>query len=750
MVTTFHEGKYTDDVREVYATLLSMNVGVKNIENVIKTVLEKLGGLKVERLPKKTFAEYMMVEAKALAQIQAAEAMLNSNFNTLHTDGTKRMGREFGGLQVGTDSGQLSLGISELVSGNTESFLKMIDQILSDMGSLLETDEDIAVKKAKLLLSVKNLMTDRHIVNTCLKNCLEKMRFECVPEDGDTPEEVRTKVAKLNGFKCNLHVIVNFASQAEIGLKQWEKNISNLDNVEDNNVNFTYNQSTTDFIRACCKLCVPGADEKSGYGSLFRTFLSDNNIDLKLTTFHGHRINLLFAMGASVFFHKDNIYEFIDLYFEKENRNNLLKAVANYVKNPMYLAGCRAFGIVDKLFTGPLWRIIENADHILDLNQVWEQFKGFLEIYSQDATDLVEGKILYKNYTNIDEIFGCLFAVEDEELNILTTEALQIILLNFQLILERQLSDCLPGGILNEKTDGIDINLREQSKSVATTNIISERDFANLDRLQREKPNANLIALEVNLTQNEKIEAVKTQLKFRKKVLHMNVEDKTLLQFSSNTISFSLAELISNLKVLIHLNINVDNAQSGTKDTCIIFCIKSKEEREQIMEKQRELICIKLNEIKIKQNPPPVCEPVQKKPRKSNSNKSNYQSQNHDNVEETDFVVSKPSETYTPKSIALKAGQYIAVAYIDTWYPGQILSVKNDLLVQVKFLCPSQNMGNLFKWTQKDDISVVENIFIFCSDFEVKAKDSGGRTRVLTNYDTICSEYKKYYNTYFV
>ncbi|CAC5420538.1 unnamed protein product [Mytilus coruscus] len=65
--------KYTDDVREVYATLLSMNICVKNIENVIKTVLEKLGGLKVERLPNKTFAEYMMVEAKALAQIQAAE-----------------------------------------------------------------------------------------------------------------------------------------------------------------------------------------------------------------------------------------------------------------------------------------------------------------------------------------------------------------------------------------------------------------------------------------------------------------------------------------------------------------------------------------------------------------------------------------------------------------------------------------------------------------------------------------------------
>ena len=48
--------------------------------------------------PQKTFAEIMMIEAKALAQLQAGEAMLTSNFNTLHTDGIQRMGREFGGL----------------------------------------------------------------------------------------------------------------------------------------------------------------------------------------------------------------------------------------------------------------------------------------------------------------------------------------------------------------------------------------------------------------------------------------------------------------------------------------------------------------------------------------------------------------------------------------------------------------------------------------------------------------------------
>jgi signal recognition particle GTPase len=37
-------------VREVYAALLSANVGVKNVEHIVRTVLNKLGGVKVGRL----------------------------------------------------------------------------------------------------------------------------------------------------------------------------------------------------------------------------------------------------------------------------------------------------------------------------------------------------------------------------------------------------------------------------------------------------------------------------------------------------------------------------------------------------------------------------------------------------------------------------------------------------------------------------------------------------------------------------
>ncbi|CAG2215742.1 unnamed protein product [Mytilus edulis] len=511
-----------------------------------------------------------------------------------------------------------------MVRGDAESFKLLIDSVLTDMSKILVKNSDANLCKesrSKLILSIKNMMTDRHIVNQSLKSLLEKMKIECLPTDDDTDMDLIKKMSAINGFKCNLHVLVNFATQAESGLKLWEQNI--LESVDCSSF---FSPSCCDFIRASTKLCVPGADEKSGYGLLFKTFLNqlEPPVDLQLTTFHGHRINLLFSM-----------------------------------------AGCRALGIVDKLLTGPLWRIIENVDHILDLNDIWLVFKNSIELLSKDASELIEGKVFYPKFTKKDEVFNSLFINNDldEELNLLTIEALQIILINFLIIIERQLSDCLPGGIFNENTEGVNKDLRVESTTVATTNIVSERDFANLDRLRREKPNANTIALEgiilfsnnktlrwlddmnvekkaevfkiarektpeiikqfrkrkeeikknhmlllkqrkeekerkalkkqeevkaltieiqkygglwlnlkdlnLNLKKSEdKSEAVKTQIKFHKKVLKTNTEDKTLLQFSANSIQFNFEELLSHLKVLI--NFSSHSKQMGNNENFII------------------------------------------------------------------------------------------------------------------------------------------------------------------------------------
>lgn len=280
------------------------------------------------------------------------------------------------------------MGILESSQVTAESFFKMIQTIFTK-GEL--TDKENKNKKAaEIIVTIKNMMTDTHIVNTSLKNLLEKWKSRVPPlviDNYDTSKaDMKKSLLDINHFKCNLHVLVNLGSQAEAALKEWAKTII----VSDTLLSDSFSHSTPDFIRASTKLCVPGADHKSGDGLLFNFYLESLTPSIKqnMSTFYGHRINILFSMAASVFYHEKHIKEFIELYFD-DKQNNLVSCVANYLNNNVYLAGCRALGIIDKLCTGPLWRQIEESKHILDLNNAWLNFYNFLDEFSKDSSDLL-------------------------------------------------------------------------------------------------------------------------------------------------------------------------------------------------------------------------------------------------------------------------------------------------------------------------------------------------------------------------
>ena len=73
------------------------------------------------------------------------------------------------------------------------------------------------------------------------------------------------------------------------------------------------------------------------------------------------------------------------------------------------------------------------------------------------------------------------------------------------------LEDHLPGGVL----DKLNQQLLEKTKSVPNSNTISERDFAKLDSLLREKPNATTLALEgIILFSNNRDSSVVTRKEY--------------------------------------------------------------------------------------------------------------------------------------------------------------------------------------------------------------------------------------------
>ena len=63
----------------------------------------------------------------------------------------------------------------------------------------------------------------------------------------------------------------------------------------------------------------------------------------------------------------------------------------------------------------------------------------------------------------------------------------------FVITLQRLVVDHLPGGMYNSV---VDPQIIQETKSVPNTNVTPQRDFAVLDRLMTQKPNATYIALE--------------------------------------------------------------------------------------------------------------------------------------------------------------------------------------------------------------------------------------------------------------
>ena len=57
-VQVYSNGSYNNSVRMVYEDLLCMGMSTRNVEKVIRVVLDKLVGLSVGKLPKPTFAKY--------------------------------------------------------------------------------------------------------------------------------------------------------------------------------------------------------------------------------------------------------------------------------------------------------------------------------------------------------------------------------------------------------------------------------------------------------------------------------------------------------------------------------------------------------------------------------------------------------------------------------------------------------------------------------------------------------------------
>ena len=100
-----------------------MNVGISNVNPVIRCVLNHIASLYIKEFPQTATRTRMYTEMIGLAYQQLSEELQRGNNFTLHSDGTCKFGQHYYGFQVSTANTTYSLGLAEMLSGSATQVL---------------------------------------------------------------------------------------------------------------------------------------------------------------------------------------------------------------------------------------------------------------------------------------------------------------------------------------------------------------------------------------------------------------------------------------------------------------------------------------------------------------------------------------------------------------------------------------------------------------------------------------------------
>ena len=487
-IQTFDKGVYNPKVRECCMQLLASNVGIHNVNTCIEAVCD-LAGCKPDRLPSKSTLANMMVECKAMSHLQIAECVPVFETNALHSDGTTKFGEKYGGLQVTTPESCYTLCLTTMKAGGANDFKELLTNALSDVSKTCEASgKDTSISK-RILASIKNTMSDRHVVEKKFNELLESYRAEVLPsivEGWDSlTEDQRLSLTRMNNFFCGLHYLVGLADVAAETLKNWETLLTEEEGMSE--------AGTLKFIRITCKAVQKQCSQQAGCHLLFKAYLESQGVKLfPIAKFQGNRFNIIFYNAAGVFYVREHLTRYLEEVHP--NPNQLLQAVLRDVKTPHYLIGCRALGLVSKCITGPLWRMLESVHSMSTLGKTYQRLHRLLLKWSEDPRELLVGKGLNEEIDDNDHVFAELLrTLEDDQA---ACELLQMLSKSFAIVSEGLLGDHLADGTFSDMDSA---TLDNETVNLPATNVCSERDFALLDRyVWFSRPLALITTLQAN------------------------------------------------------------------------------------------------------------------------------------------------------------------------------------------------------------------------------------------------------------
>ena len=485
---------YNEDLQKCVHKLLEHNVSASQVSNVIEACLDLAGKKPNHDLPSESTVRKMNLQRGVISSMQIREELPTKENLTLAMDEASHYGRKYATFNItGSDSKLYVLGLRDLLTKGGKDTLDVFRDILSDLDKVYYKPE-IGDVSQDILFHLRNVMSDRASSEKKFGELLEAYRREILPKVkadwNELDAEVQDKIAKMHFFYCVMHVLVHFAECDNFSIMEGES--AHFDGqipVHDVRYRKKSESGTLRLIRTACKAFAFGGDLKAGCHSRFllwiQPWLKERSLTFTLTRFSHNRFNILHHNAVIVYCLHEKMKEFLE-----DDQSN--QWVLHDLKQPYFIAGCKALGLVCKLVTTPLWRLLERKRHIFDMNKKYLEMTTFLKDASTNAEDFMCGQMKPFDDIPVKEDYWFHELIKPSVYDVDCITLLSIMLPALAKLAQERFKDQLPGGTYADPTE----ELTKETESVPLHNKMCETVFARADFLLHNKPNISTVAVE--------------------------------------------------------------------------------------------------------------------------------------------------------------------------------------------------------------------------------------------------------------
>ena len=455
------DGKtYSSSTRLKVFDCIVNKVPTANIPVLLRQ-LEKRSGNELQSVPQRSTVELMARELGAVAELQAAETLLETKNATIGFDATTQEGTHINSIHFTTSKECVAAAIDELPGRTADDYA---GHICKSVDSMAETyvyfheGKNFPDTRTRLISNITNSMTDRCAANHAALRIVGSVWKK-----------------NFNELNCHLHPLDSIATACLSTLKQHEESRGKLFGNDSMAGNIVYQMNRLRYK--------DGKGDPKG----FLTFLERNNLPKGiLPRYRGNRLHILFHIAGVLIEHHSALTE---LLRSGTSLGGLRSGIYQDFTNEVGKHELQVLGILGRHLTGPWMRKFytsaeKEINHIDGIGVVRDVLVSLQEMLQDPA------KIL----TATTDFFGAEIVVDGTllklrslpphpEFSAMMKSCLQAVIN----VLERQYSKYFALDITNK--------LREETASARSHNIDAEEIMGMFSAAQQKSPNATLCFL---------------------------------------------------------------------------------------------------------------------------------------------------------------------------------------------------------------------------------------------------------------